>query len=69
MNIEKDSTHEKKMQELKKELKESKEYISSDEKVKDKIMKKINELNNLNKKYEEQKNNRTKNKEKRKIIE
>ena len=59
----------KKMQELKKELKESKEYISSDEKVKDKIMKKINELNNLNKKYEEQKNNRTKNKEKRKIIE
>ena len=59
----------KKIQELKKELKESKEYISSDEKVKDKIMKKINELNNLNKKYEEQKNNRTKNKEKRKIIE
>ena len=39
------------MQELKKELKQNKEYISSDEKDKAEIMKKINKLNKEKQEY------------------
>ena len=39
------------MQELKKELKESKEYIDSDKEDKDKVIKKINELSKEQQKY------------------
>ena len=39
------------MQELKKELKESKEYIDSDKKDKDKVIKRINELSKEQQKY------------------
>ena len=38
-------THDKEIQELKKELKESKEYIDSDKKYKSKVMNKFEELN------------------------
>ena len=44
------STHEKEIQKLKKELEKSKEYINSDKKDKDKVIKKINELNKEKKK-------------------
>ena len=43
--------YEKEIQELKKELKESKEYIDSDKKGKCKVIKKINELSKKEQKY------------------
>ena len=43
--------YKEKIQELKKELKESKEYIDSDKKDKDKVMKKFNELYNEKQNY------------------
>ena len=57
------STHEKEIQKLKKELEKSKEYINSDKKDKDKVIKKINELNKEKKRiYKRKTNNRTRNK-------
>ena len=44
-------TYEKQIQELKKELKESKEYIDSDKKDKSKVMIKFNELSKENQQY------------------
>ena len=46
-----DNDYKKEKQERKKELKESKEYIDSDEKDKDKVIKKLNELSKEQQKY------------------
>ena len=51
--------YEKEMQELKKKLKESKEYIDSDKKDKNIIFKKISELTEEKQKHKRKKNNRT----------
>ena len=55
MNIKKlitlNNMYEKEIQELKKELKESKEYIDSNKKDKSKVMKRFNELYNEKQNY------------------